>query len=83
MDMSAGIFQVFSMEAIPRHRRGMANSVYQVAAQASSALTTPLGGLMITRFGYLPVFVSGAILYFIAISILWARFRQSDDEERQ
>ncbi len=83
MDMSAGIFQVFSMEAIPRHRRGLANSVYQVAAQASSALTTPLGGVIIARFGYLPVFVCGAILYFIAISILWARFRHSDDEGRK
>jgi MFS family permease len=83
MDMSAGIFQVFSMEAIPRQHRGLANSVYQVAAQASSALTTPLGGLIIARFGYPFVFVPGAILYFIAIGLLWARFRHSDDEERE
>lgn len=83
MDMSAGIFQVFSMEAIPRQHRGLANSVYQIAAQASSALTTPLGGLIIVRAGYPPVFICGAILYSIAIVLLWLRFRHSDAEERQ
>lgn len=74
MDMSLGIFQVYSMEVIPSQRRGVANSSYQVAMQAS-ALTTPLGGLIIARMGYPPVFFTGAVLYIIAIVLLWARFR--------
>jgi MFS family permease len=80
MDMSAGLFQVFSMEAAPRQHRGLANSIYQVANLSASALTTPLGGLIIARVGYPPVFVAAAILYLIAICLLWARFHHSDDE---
>lgn len=80
MDMAAGLFQVFSMEAIPGRHRGLANSVYQVAGQSASAISTPLGGLIIARAGYPPVFVAAAILYVIAISLLYLRFRH--DERR-
>ena len=74
MDMSLGVFQVYSMEVIPSQRRGIANSSYQIAMQAS-ALTTPVGGLIIARMGYSPVFFAGAILYSMAIALLWLRFR--------
>lgn len=80
MDMSLGIFQVFSMEAVPRQRRGLANSVYQVAAQVAPALTTPLGGLIIARSGYTPVFVGGALFYLLAIALLWGRFGRREEE---
>jgi MFS family permease len=79
MDMSTGLFQVFSMEAVPRQHRGLANSVYQVANLAASALTTPLGGLVIAHVGYPPIFLVAAVLYFIAIGLLWMWFRHSDD----
>ena len=74
MDMSLGVFQVYSMEVIPSQRRGVANSSYQVAMQAS-ALTTPIGGFIIARMGYPPVFFTGALLYIVAITLLWIRFR--------
>jgi MFS family permease len=80
MDMAAGLFQVFSMEAVPGRHRGLANSVYQVAGQSASAISTPLGGLIIARLGYPPVFVAAAILYVVAISLLYVRFRH--DERR-
>lgn len=82
MDMSAGLFQVFSMEVVPRRRRGLANSVYQVANLSASALTTPLGGLIIVRAGYPPVFLIAAALYLIAIGLLWTCFRHSDNEDQ-
>jgi MFS family permease len=75
MDMSLGIFQVYSMEVIPPQRRGIANSSYQVAMQAS-VLTTPLGGVIIAHRGYSPVFFVGAAFYSIAILLLWGRFRK-------
>ena len=74
MDMSNGVFQVYSMEAVPVQRRGVANSGYQAAMQVSWAATTPLGGLLIAHVGYTPVFVAGAILYLSAIAVLWIRF---------
>ncbi len=80
MDMGAGLFQVFSMEAIPRQHRGLANSVYQVAGQSASAISTPLGGLIIVHIGYPPVFVAAALLYVVAIGLLYLHFRH--DERR-
>jgi len=74
MGMATGIFQVFSMEAIAKRRRGFANSVYHVVLQGSWALTTPLGGLIIAGMGYTPVFLMGAMCYLAAIVLLWVRF---------
>jgi predicted MFS family arabinose efflux permease len=74
MDMSNGIWQVFSMEEVRRERRGLANSSYQAAYQVAWALTAPLGGLMIAHIGYAPNFVCAALLYIVAIALLWMRF---------
>ncbi len=75
MDMTTGVFQVFFMEEVPPQHRGLANSGYQAADQVSGSLTTPLGGLIIARIGYVPVFIIGAVLYVLAIVMLWVRFR--------
>ncbi len=82
MDMSMGVFQVYSMEAVPEQRRGVANSSYQAAMQVSWAATTPLGGLLIVHVGYAPVFVCGAVLYLLAIVLLWLRFRGGSTNEQ-
>ena len=74
MDMSSGIFQVFSMEAVPRQQRGLANSSYQASFQVAWALTAPLGGLIIERLGYPPTFVTAAVCYLLSIGILWICF---------
>jgi predicted MFS family arabinose efflux permease len=78
MDMSAGILQVFSMEVVAERHRGMANSSYQAAYQAANALTTPIGGLIITRLGYTPVFILAAILYLAALTLMWERFGRNN-----
>ncbi len=77
MDMSQGIMQVFSMEVVSRRHRGLANSSYQAAYQGASAIGTPIGGLIIAHVGYTPVFICAALLYMLAIGLLWARFGQS------
>ncbi len=83
MDMSVGVFQVYSMEAVPAQRRGVANSGYQTAMQVSWAVTTPLGGLLIAHVGYTPVFITGAILYLSAIAVLWIRFGRRSTLENE
>ncbi len=75
MDMSAGILQVFSMEAVSEKRRGLANSSYQSAFQVPWAITAPIGGLLIVHFGYPPAFLLGALFYILTIVTLWAKFR--------
>jgi len=74
MDMSNGVLQVFSMEAVPRQRRGVANSSYQAGFQVANALSAPLGGLIITYVGYAPIFVVAAVCYLSAITTLWGNF---------
>jgi predicted MFS family arabinose efflux permease len=80
MDMAVGIFQVFSMEAVSEQHRGLANSTYQATYQAAWAITTPLGGLIIAHFSYRPVFMLGALLYVLAIALLWGRFGRGKPE---
>ncbi len=83
MDMSVGVFQVYSMEAVPVQRRGVANSGYQAAMQVSWAVTTPLGGVLIAHVGYTPVFIAGAVLYLVAIAVLWLRFGRRSTSENE
>lgn len=74
MDMSVGVLQVFSMEAVVEEHRGIANSGYQAAFLVSLAVMAPLGGLIITHIGYPAVFIGGALFYILAISVLWGNF---------
>ena len=74
MDMSMGVLQVFSMEAVPEERRGMANSSYQASFQVAWALTASLGGIIIVQLGYPPIFIGGAIFYILAVVTLWGNF---------
>jgi MFS family permease len=74
MDMSMGVLQVFSMEAVPKERRGLANSSYQASFQVAWALTASLGGFIIVQLGYPPIFIGAAICYILAIVTLWGNF---------
>jgi predicted MFS family arabinose efflux permease len=74
MDLSNGVLQVFSMEVVPGQHRGVANSSYQAAFQVPSALTVPLGGLLIVHAGYASIFLAGAACYLLAIATLWGGF---------
>jgi MFS family permease len=74
MDMSMGVLQVFSMEAVPQERRGVANSSYQASFQVAWAITASLGGIIIVQLGYPPIFIGGAICYILAVVTLWGNF---------
>ncbi|MGH2498416.1 MAG: MFS transporter [Ktedonobacteraceae bacterium] len=74
MDMSNGILQVYSMEAVSEKFRGLANSSYQAAYQVPWAITASVGGVIIVQVGYPPVFLLGALCYILAIAVLWGRF---------
>lgn len=82
-DMSNGVLQVYSMEAVEERRRGLANSIYQAAFQVPWALTASLGGLLIAHLGYAPLFLLTALCYMLAIGVLWGRFGRSPAEDRE
>jgi hypothetical protein len=73
-DMPNGVLQVFSMEVVPPEHRGLANSSYQTANQVALAVATPIGGLLISRVGYTPVFFLTAVFYLLALALIWWRF---------
>ncbi len=81
MDMSNGVLQVFSMEVVPQRHRGLANSGYQAAYQVAWAITAPIGGLIIARSGYPPIFILAACCYLSAIATLWFNFRGSSGQK--
>ena len=74
MDMSNGVLQVYSMEAVSEKFRGLANSSYQAAYQVPWAITASLSGLIILHIGYAPIFLLAALCYVLAIMVLWGRF---------
>ncbi|GAC1482069.1 MAG: hypothetical protein NVS2B12_37160 [Ktedonobacteraceae bacterium] len=80
MDMSQGILQLFSMEVVDARQRGFANSSYQAAYQVAWALSASLSGLIIARVGYAPVFVGAAVLYTLALLLLWVRFGRGSEQ---
>ncbi len=82
LNMTNGVLQVFSMEAIPEGRRGLANSSYQAGYQVANALAAPVGGFIITLLGYPPVFIGGAIFFLLAIGVLWGSFGRGGRNEK-
>jgi MFS family permease len=81
MDMSTGVLQVFSMEAVAEKYRGIANSGYQAAFLVPWALTAPIGGLIIAHFGYPAVFIGGALFYLLASATLWGKFGRGQENQ--
>jgi MFS family permease len=71
MDMAEGLVQVYSMEVVSHEHRGLVNSSYQTARQVAVAISSPLGGLIIARAGFTPVFLIAGVLYLLAIGIFW------------
>jgi len=73
-NMANGILQLFGMEVVPQKLQGRANSSYQIAAQGASTAATPIGGFLISRLGYTPVFWIVAVLLLSSSLLLWWRF---------
>jgi MFS family permease len=77
-NMANGIVQLFGMEIVPQRLQGRANSSYQVASQVALAVGTPIGGLLIRRLGYTPVFWMTAVLFLLTQVMMWWRFAGKD-----
>ena len=73
-NMTNGIQQLFSMEVVPPKLHGRANSSYQVAGQVASIVATLIGGFLLSRIGYTPVFWMTTVLYFLTTVLLWWGF---------
>lgn len=68
-------FLVYAMDLVPAERRGLLSGVSEMSAGVSFALTAYLGGQMITRLGYPPLFAVGAVMGVVGTAIFWLYFQ--------
>ncbi|MFN8471437.1 MAG: MFS transporter [Anaerolineae bacterium] len=68
-------YLAFAMAIVPPSRRGLLNGVSETGAGVSFALTAFLGGQIITRLGYPPLFTIGCIMGIIGSAIFWVYFQ--------
>jgi MFS family permease len=63
----------FLLSLAPPMKRARYTALYQIAVALSSAAGAAIGGLVVTHFGYIPIFVISGIGRFLGI-FLFARF---------
>ncbi len=68
-------FLVYAMDIVPPERRGLLSGVSETSAGVSFAFTAYLGGQMITRLGYPPLFAFGAIMGVLGTGLFWLYFQ--------
>lgn len=73
--MRYAAFIAFAMKIVPPQRRGLLAGVSETSAGVSFALTAFLGGQIITRLGYPPLFTIGCIMGLIGSAIFWVYFQ--------
>ena len=78
MNMSAPLFSAFCMERTPEHEQGFVNSVLNLSWNAGWAVGPFVSGVVQQNYGFTPLFIATAVLYFIAILLQWEFFDKVD-----
>jgi MFS family permease len=78
MNMSAPLFSAFCMEHTPEHQQGFVNSVLNLSWNIGWAVGPFVSGVVQQNYGFAPLFVSTAVLYFLAILLQWRFFDRVD-----
>jgi MFS family permease len=78
MNMSAPLYSAFTMEQVPEHEQGMVNSLMNVAWSLGWSVGPYISGVVQERYGFSPLFIATAVLYFASLSMAWVFFRNSE-----
>lgn len=78
MNMAAPLYSAFCMENTPEQHQGFVNSVLNLAWNIGWSVGPFISGVVQDRYGFPPLFITTAILYFLAILISWAFFKNMD-----
>ncbi len=78
MNMSAPLYSAFCMEHTPEHRQGYVNSLLNLAWNIGWTAGPYLSGVVQQRYGFSPLFVATAGLYFLAVLLAWVFFAKLD-----
>lgn len=74
MNMAVPLYNAFCMENIPEHEQGVVNSLISNAWTTGWAVGPFLSGLIQIRFGFLPLFLTTAVIYLFSITVTWLFF---------
>ena len=74
MNMSSPLYSAFCMEQTPEKQQGFISSVLNVAWQVGWSVGPYVSGLVQAAYGFGPLFIATAVLYFLAITIMWILF---------
>lgn len=85
--LGGGILQPIAMatiyELFPPDKRGTALGMWGVAVMAAPALGPPLGGLIVTRWGWRWIFVAMIGLAIIALVLAWFLLRETSQRDER
>ncbi|MFH1446431.1 MAG: MFS transporter, partial [Chloroflexota bacterium] len=80
MQLSAPLLENFAMEVSPPGKQSTISSIRGIGWQIGQAAGLFISGLVQTRYGFTPLFITTAILYFIAVLLTWFNFRSKEKE---
>lgn len=78
MNMASPLYSAFCMERTPEHQQGFVNSILNLSSNIGWAVGPFVSGLVQQNYGFAPLFVATAVLYFLAILLQWRFFIQED-----
>jgi MFS family permease len=78
MNMASPLYTAFCMEHTPEHEQGFVNSVLNLSWNIGWAVGPFVSGVVQQNYGFAPLFIATAILYFIAIILQWKFFDTVD-----
>jgi len=78
MNMSAPLYSAFCMEHTSENQQGFVNSILNLSWNIGWAVGPFISGVVQQSYGFTPLFVATAILYFFAVILQWEFFDKVD-----
>ena len=78
MNMVSPLYTAFCMEHTPENQQGFVNSVVNLSWNLGWAVGPFISGVVQQSYGFAPLFIATAILYFFAIVLQWKFFDRVD-----
>ena len=79
MNMSAPLYSAFCMEQTPEHQQGFVNSILNITWNIGWAVGPFISGIVQERYGFTPLFIATAILYFMSTALVWFFFNKMEN----
>ena len=78
MNMAAPLYTAFAMEQVEVNQQGVINSALNLFWQMGYAVGPFISGVVQEQFGFSPLFIATAVLYFCAASLTWIFFKEHE-----